>query len=83
MITMGNIVSVHAHAIQSRVIMGFVTKYQAISLSGVQSVRNGADNSGFVSILMEDGRYFLDIGNIVGQMFVRALWSIIERIQQR
>jgi hypothetical protein len=83
MITIGNIVGVDAHAIQSRVITRFVTKYQTIPLSGVQCVKNGADNSDFVSILMEDSRYFLDIGNIVGQMFLRALWSIIERIQQR
>jgi hypothetical protein len=53
----------------------------ATTLSGMQSVKNGADNRGFVSIQTEDSRYYLNIGNIIGHMFVRTLWSIIKRVQ--
>jgi hypothetical protein len=80
---MGNIMSVHAHAIQPRVITRFVRKYQAIPLPRLQPIKNGVDNSGFVSILLKDGRYFLNISNIVREMFLRPLGSIIEGIQQR
>jgi hypothetical protein len=69
MITVGNIVSIHAHAVQPRVITQFVTEYQAIPLLRVQPIRNGADNSGLISILMKDGCYFLHISNIFDGTF--------------